>query len=186
MACPSVSDSQSARSSVPWSAIVVLAIIPFTWIIYQRFLHPLASIPGPFTASLSRLWMTKHSWDGDMNTTMIALHKRHGPLVRTGPNELSVADLAAIKTIYGAGTPFRKSTWYSVWQGHRKFDLFAERDEKIHGQQRRLVSRAYSMDALKDLEPHVDTAINTFLSKMATLKHSSIDMGKWTQVSVHC
>jgi cytochrome P450 len=126
--------------------------------------------------------MTKHSWDGDMNTIMIALHKRYGPLVRTGPNELSVADLAAIKTIYGAGTPFRKSTWYSVWQGHRKFDLFAERDEKIHSQQRRLVSRAYAMDALKDLEPHVDTAINTFLSKMETLKGGPIDMGKWTQV----
>jgi cytochrome P450 len=62
--------------------------------------------------------------------------------------------------------------------------LFAERDEKIHSQQRRLVSRAYSMDALKDLEPHVDTAIKTFLSKMNTLKGNSIDMGKWTQVSV--
>lgn len=183
MAFPEAPGSSPARSSVPWSAIVLLVIIPLTWIVYQRFFHPLASVPGPFIASLSRLWMTKHSWDGDMNITMIALHKRYGPLVRTGPNELSVADLAAIKTIYGAGTQFRKSTWYSVWQGHRKFDLFAERDEKIHGQQRRLVSRAYAMDALKDLEPHVNTAINTFLSKMDTLKHSSIDMGKWTQVS---
>jgi cytochrome P450 len=183
MSFTETSGSQSARSSIPWSLIILLAIIPLTWTIYQRFLHPLASVPGPFTASLTRLWMTKHSWDGDMNTTMIALHKQYGPLVRTGPNELSVADLAAIKTIYGAGTPFRKSTWYSVWQGHRKFDLFAERDEKIHSQQRRLVSRAYSMDALKDLEPHVNTAINTFLSKMDALKGSSIDMGKWTQVS---
>lgn len=113
---------------------------------------------------------------------MIRLHKKYGPLVRTGPNELSVADLAAIKTIYGAGTQFRKSDWYSVWQGHRKFDLFAERDEKIHAQQRRLVSRAYSMEALKDLEPHVDTAVNTFISKMAALKHKSIDMGRWTQL----
>lgn len=183
MAFAEAPGSSTARSPVPWAAIVLLAIIPLTWIAYQRFFHPLASVPGPFTASLTRLWMTKHSWDGDMNTTMIALHKRYGPLVRTGPNELSVADLTAIKTIYGAGTQFRKSTWYSVWQGHRKFDLFAERDEKIHAQQRRLVSRAYSMDALKDLEPHVDTAINTFLSKMGTLKNGPVDMGKWTQVS---
>jgi hypothetical protein len=155
MAASGASDLQTARPSMPWSVIVLLAIIPVTWIVYQRFFHPLSSIPGPFTASLSRLWMTKHSWDGDMNTTMIALHKRYGPLVRTGPTELSVADL----------------------------DLFAERDEKIHARQRRLVSRAYSMDALKDLEPHVDAAINTFLSKMGALEDSSIDMGKWTQVS---
>ena len=178
----SSSSTMPALLALPWPTIILLAIGPLTWIVYQRFFHPLASIPGPFLASLTRLWMTKHSWDGDMNTTMIALHKKHGPLVRTGPNELSVADLAAIKTIYGAGTPFRKSDWYSVWQGHRKFDLFAERNEKIHAQQRRLVSRAYSMDALKDLEPHVNAAIETFLSKMATFKGQSIDMGKWTQL----
>lgn len=117
-----------------------------------------------------------------MNTTIIAMHKKHGPLVRTGPNEISVSDLSAIKTIYGAGTQFRKSDWYSVWQGHRKFDLFAERDEKIHSQQRRLVSRAYSMDALKSLEPHVDTAVKTFLSKMSAHKGQLVDMGKWTQL----
>lgn len=169
--------------SSSWSSILLIAIIPaLTWIIYQRFFHPLASIPGPFFASISRLWITKHSWDGDMNTTMIALHKKHGPLVRVGPNELSVSDLTAIKTIYGAGTQFRKSDWYSVWQGHRKFDLFAERDEKIHASQRRLVSRAYSMDALKDLEPHVNTAVKTFLSKMSSLQGGSVDMGKWTQL----
>lgn len=165
-----------------WSPIVLIFVPILTWIVYQRFFHPLAKIPGPFFASLTRLWITKHSWDGDMNTTIISLHKKYGPLVRTGPNELSVSDITAIKTIYGAGTQFRKSDWYSVWQGHRKFDLFAERDEKIHGQQRRLVSRAYSMEALKDLEPHVNTAVSTFLSKMSSLKSSTIDMGKWTQL----
>ena len=35
---------------------------------------------------------------------MIALHQRHGKLVRTGPNEVSVSDLAAIKKIYGASS----------------------------------------------------------------------------------
>lgn len=182
MSSSTANTTGSALLALPWSTIILLSVAPLTWIVYQRFFHPLASIPGPFLASLTRLWMTKHSWDGDMNTTMIALHKKHGPLVRTGPNELSVSDLAAIKTIYGAGTQFRKSDWYSVWQGHRKFDLFAERDEKIHSQQRRLVSRAYSMDALKDLEPHVNAAIETFLSKMSALKGQSIDMGKWTQL----
>ncbi len=38
-----------------------------------------------------------------MHRTMIDLHKKHGKLIRTGPNELSVADLAAIKRIYGKG-----------------------------------------------------------------------------------
>lgn len=108
---------------------ILLFGILVVYVTYQRFFHHLASVSGPFCwASLTRLWVTKHSWDGDMHRTMIDLHEKHGALVRTGPNEVSVSDLNSIKTIYGAGTKFRKSDWYSVWQGHRKFDLFAERD----------------------------------------------------------
>lgn len=33
---------------------------------YQQLLSPMAKIPGPFGASLSRLWMVKHAWQGDM------------------------------------------------------------------------------------------------------------------------
>ncbi|THX98745.1 cytochrome P450 [Aureobasidium pullulans] len=152
------------------------------YVVYQRFFHPLASVPGPFWASLSRLWITKHSWDGDMHRTMIALHEKHGPIVRNGPNEVSIADLSAIKTIYGAGTKFRKSDWYSVWQGHRKFDLFAEKDEKLHGKQRSLISSAYSMTSLKDLEPYVDDSVKRFLDAMSERQNQVVDMGKWAQL----
>ena len=117
-----------------------------------------------------------------MNVTMIRLHKKYGSLVRTGPDEVSVSDLSAIKAIYGAGTKFRKSDWYSLWQGHRKFDLFAERNEKIHAEQRRLVSRAYSMEALKDLEPYVDEAVRVFLDNMEQRQGQVIDMGNWVQL----
>lgn len=159
-----------------------LLALPLGYVIYQLYFHCLASTPGPFWARLSRLWMTKHSWDGDMNTTMIELHKKHGSLVRTGPNEVSVSDLAAIKTIYGAGTKFRKSNWYSVWQGHRKFDLFAERNEKIHGEQRRLISRTYSMDSLRMLEPYVDNAVAVFMNEMKQRADEVLDMGNWVQL----
>jgi hypothetical protein len=68
---------------------------------YTQFFDPLRKIPGPFLARWSRAWMVYHSWKGDMHTLMIALHKQHGKLVLTGPNEVSVADPAAIKAMYG-------------------------------------------------------------------------------------
>lgn len=172
--------SSLAVSSVLLPAALVA--VPLVYVLYQRYFHPLASISGPFSASLSRLWMTKHSWDGDMNRTMIELHAKHGSLVRTGPNEVSVSDLTVIKTIYGAGTKFRKSDWYSVWQGHRKFDLFAERNERVHGEQRRLVSRAYAMDSLRDLEEFVDDAVKVFLDNMSQRQGQVLDMGNWVQL----
>lgn len=77
---------------------VVLATL---YVLYYRVFSPLASIPGPVEASLSRLWLVKHTWKGDMHREMLKLHAKHGKLVRTGPNEVSVTDLNAIKKIYG-------------------------------------------------------------------------------------
>lgn len=81
------------------------------------------------------------------------------------------------------GNDFQKSAWYSVWQGRRTFDLFGERDEKIHGAQRRLVAQPYSMTALYDVEDYVDNAIKVFLKRMEDIRgQGSIDLGKWLQL----
>lgn len=69
-----------------------------------------------------------------------------------------------------------------MWQGHRKFDLFAERDERIHRTQRRLVSHIYSMDSLKDLEKYVDDAVHVFIKKVEGMQGQSMDMGLWVQL----
>lgn len=81
--------------------ILISVVAVAGYVLYERFLAPCAGIPGPFFASLSRWWMIKHSLDGDMNRVMIQLHEKYGPLVRTGPSELSISDLSAIRKIYG-------------------------------------------------------------------------------------
>ncbi|KAK2770579.1 cytochrome P450 oxidoreductase [Colletotrichum kahawae] len=82
----------------------------------------------------------------------------------------------------GAGSKFRKSDWYSVWQGRRKFDLFPERDDAIHAAQRRLVSRPYAMSTLKELEPYVDSAIHVLFDKLNEMVGQTVDMGNWVQL----
>jgi hypothetical protein len=71
------------------------------YIVYICYLSPLAHIASPLGLSLSRLWMIKHAWEGDTHRQMIALHERYVKVVRTGPNEVSVSKLSAIKKIYG-------------------------------------------------------------------------------------
>lgn len=150
--------------------------------------------------------MAKHAWQGDMHRQMIDLHSKYGKLVRTGPYEISVFDLGAIKAIYtvsllsifspsgdvlrrahpelllGLGTNFRKSEWYDVFQGHRKIDLFAERDEGNHASQRRLVDRIYAMDSLKDLEKCIQDAVTHFISKLHEMQGTKFDLGVWLQL----
>lgn len=113
---------------------------------------------------------------------MIALHGCHGKLVRTGPNEVSVSDVIAIKKIYSPGTKFRKSDWYSVWQGRRKFDLFPERDEGVHGKQRRLVSAIYSMGGISQYQGRVDEAIKVFVAETEKRVDTVMDLGNWLQL----
>ncbi|KFY24339.1 hypothetical protein V491_02193 [Pseudogymnoascus sp. VKM F-3775] len=113
---------------------------------------------------------------------MIDVHKKYGKLVRVGPNELSTADIDSLKIIYGAGNNFRKSDWYSVWQGTRKWDLFSERNEDIHRAQRRLVSHIYSLSSMKKLEPYVDQSVAFFLNKLSTMEGQEIDVNKWVRL----
>lgn len=75
------------------TGVVILLTLPF-W-------DPLASVPGPFWARWSPIWMIYHSLKGDMHREMIRLHQKHGPIVRTGPYEVSVSDPDAVQVIYG-------------------------------------------------------------------------------------
>lgn len=58
----------------------------------------------------------------------------------------------------------------------------SERDERLHGSQRRLVSQIYSMESLKDLEKYVDDAVEHFSRKMQDRLGENINMGLFVQL----
>ncbi|KAJ5923157.1 Cytochrome p450 family protein [Penicillium verhagenii] len=126
--------------------------------------------------------MAKQAYGDSFHRTNIALHEKHGKLVRTGPNEVSVADLGLVKKIFAAGNKYRKGPFYISWKGKRKFDLFGERDEKNHSAMRRLVSRVYSMDSMRDLEIYAEKTVARFVTRLGELQGEKVDMGTWFQL----
>ena len=76
-------------------------VLPILYFVYIRYFTGLSHIPGPFLASVSNLWKIRAAWQEAMPQQNIALHKKHGPLVRIGPNMISVDDPASMATIYG-------------------------------------------------------------------------------------
>lgn len=87
-----------------------------------------------------------------MHRIVIGMDKRHEKLVRIGPNEISVSDYSTVKQIYGASSEFRKSAWYSVWQGHEmKLCKACNVD---------FVSGIYSMEYLKSFEADIGDAVS--------------------------
>lgn len=84
----------------------------------------------------------------------------------------------------GAGTNFNKGESYIPFGGMRTFDLFTERDERVHGQQRRLVASAYTMNAIKSLEPYVNHTTAVLLAKLGELsaKGQAVDIAYLLQL----
>jgi cytochrome P450 len=156
--------------------------VAIAYVVYQRFFSPLAKVPGPFWASLTRFWLVKVVRESNYHRVAQQLHAKYGSVVRIAPDEVSVSDLDGFRKIYGSGSRFPKSSFYGVFQGTRVFDLFAGQDEAIHGKHRKLVARAYTMETLKDLEPYVDKMLDIFTTKMDEQVEQNIDMSNWLQL----
>jgi hypothetical protein len=166
---------------------LALAGYTLAWIAYSRLLHPLKHIPGPFWASISRLWMVHHLWRGDMDIVQRKLHQRYGPLVRIAPDEIACAAPEAISKIYPTSKPLAKQHgFYSVWQ-NKSFskypDNFSNTDEKLHSERRRIVNNVYSMSTILSLEPYIDDCSRLFVQRMGEFADSgtAVDLGDWLQ-----
>ena len=57
---------------------LLLTIFFIGRLLYKRYASSLRSVPGPFTASFTRLWKLRQMYKGDMEKTNIALHRKYG------------------------------------------------------------------------------------------------------------
>jgi hypothetical protein len=71
--------------------LYVLGLLIIGTVISRRYLYTISRIPGPWLASITRLWHAYHIFQGDHNTLIIKLHQDHGQFVRIAPNEVSVS-----------------------------------------------------------------------------------------------
>jgi hypothetical protein len=85
-------------------AFVPLGIVCWLLQSYLRLRH----IPGPFLAAWSNLPRVSWVVSNKAHVIHISLHRKHGRLVRFGPNMISVSDPAEISQIYGFSGKFRK------------------------------------------------------------------------------
>lgn len=79
-------------------ALLWLALLVITRYLYRLFLHPLARVPGPKLAALTRRWQL--SKISSHKQFLQELHDRYGPVVRIGPNQVSVNSEQAFQAIY--------------------------------------------------------------------------------------
>lgn len=76
----------------------------------RRYFSPISHIPGPFFASVSRLWHVRQILRGKQNYKLLELHEKHGHFVRIAHNEVSVSHPHGVKALYLASVPKASTT----------------------------------------------------------------------------
>nr|DAD54579.1 TPA_asm: FscF [Fusarium equiseti] len=148
---------------------------------YRLFLHPLAKFPGPFLWKISiwpTVWQCAH---GKRHLDLLAAHKRHGPVVRIGPNMLSYNTGSAARTIYASRhANVRKSDFHlTVDASVSAPSLFSIVDREKHAFRRRVVSQAFTEKAMMDASEFYLKYMKVFLDVL----HDKVGTG-WTKVDI--
>ncbi|KAK3112206.1 hypothetical protein LTR53_011770 [Teratosphaeriaceae sp. CCFEE 6253] len=143
------------------------AALLLSWLeqaIRYRFLSPLRHFPGPFWASITRLWIAYHNIKGDECEVELALHRRHGPVLRVTPTMLLVSDATKLPDVYSRNA--NKSPYYVTGSFGKTESLFNMQDHKVHAHYRKIAAGPYAFSNIKKMEPLVDASIRLWINAM--------------------
>jgi len=111
---------------------------------------------------------------------------RYGSMVRISPDEVSCGSLEAFKQIHRIGTPFMKSSFYEAMSTGpdegQHLGIFSFTNPRAHAARRRLLSRGFSQNYLRDRwEDVVRAKVKLAVSNMKAegVSAGKSDMLKW-------
>ncbi|OHW97906.1 benzoate 4-monooxygenase cytochrome p450 [Colletotrichum incanum] len=167
-----------------------LTLVPLLLVINglrTRYISPLRGCPGPFLASISRLWKVLSTASRHTHLDHIALHRKYGTVVRIAPNEVSIASPEAARLVLSAGKRFYKTAFYAVFPPPENPDIFTEINEEAHARKKKVANLPYSMVAMQQLGPFIDDTIDLLVTKLGGFAtqpmeykaHNSVNLGTW-------
>lgn len=77
---------RNGLNACPWLAVVasllgaILALM-----LYRRYIAPLSDVPGPFWASVGRIWHTRMIMRGNQGEDLLRLHQEYGMCLKIAP-----------------------------------------------------------------------------------------------------
>lgn len=132
------------------AALSLLFILgTYRYILHPVLISPLRKIPpAHWSAPISPIWILFTRRRRNENTTIYALHQRLGPLVRLGPNEISVNCVdGGIRTIYSGG--YEKGDWYAVFDNYGVDNIFSSLQHGPHSVRKRMLSNVYAKSTIQ-------------------------------------
>ena len=144
--------------------------------LYNIFLHPLRSFPGPLLHRASRIPYCVSALRGTLTFDVLDLHKEYGSVVRVAPDELAFADSSAWKDIMGHRSGGQEM---GKWQPFTRpvetmpTDIInADREE--HSRLRRQLAHGFSDKSMREQQPIIRKYIDLLIQRL----HENCDGGK--------
>lgn len=135
------------------SPLIIGVIAAFLAVFFHQYFLAFSSerisrIAGPKLYAFTKWRLAWDDWKGQRTRSIHALHLKHGPVVRIGPNEVHFSSLSALRSIYGAGSGFERTGFYRMFDAYGKRNLFTFASVVDHAKRKRLIAHAYSKSSM--------------------------------------
>ncbi|KAJ7139173.1 hypothetical protein C8R44DRAFT_693598 [Mycena epipterygia] len=137
--------------------------------------HSLAHFLGPTINKVSKLWGCWIAYRGYQYLHHKKLHDTYGPYVRTGPNEISVADAAAVSEILNFGG-LDKGRFYESGRHSSTPPTIVGLVGEAHAEKRRVWNRAMTSAALREYDSLVAKRATQLVSRLGEQKNGIVDL----------
>lgn len=161
-------------------ALIAAGLLLPLCLLYFFLLDPLRSVPGPFLARCSSLWLLTADLSGYRSHTIHSLHKQYGPVVRIGPQEVSFSSRQAMRDLYGANTVYMKAPIYGAY-GRKS--LFTMQKKEEHRARAKRVGHVFAPASISQVEPIVSEQLQKLLQKLSARLDQPLDVLLWFRMT---
>ncbi|KAJ5793372.1 uncharacterized protein N7503_009350 [Penicillium pulvis] len=152
-------------STALWVVPLVFIGLICKWV-YRLYCHPLSKIPGPKIAACTSLWLAYHTYIGNECTAVYSLHRRYGPVLRVGPNDVDISNADAIEPVYVARGGFPKSDVYSKFDIDGHNTIFSTLTLPERATRAKAVASLFSTASLRQAEPLLSQVFDDFIARL--------------------
>ncbi|KAI3326233.1 cytochrome P450-like protein [Xylariaceae sp. AK1471] len=147
-------------------ALAFAAIFLLTIAVQRLFLSPLSRIPGPKLAALTYYYQSYYEFfphRGQFLFKCDELHKKYGPVIRIGPDEVHINDPWYWDETYPPPSRRRHKSPLYYWMGGMgsfgDTSMFTTLDHDHHRIRKSAVGTFFSKQKVRELEPRLRTKV---------------------------
>jgi cytochrome P450 len=144
----------------------VLSLLYSCWLIYCYVKDAKRLRRFPSLTPLAGITYLPWIWASIRLRRFLVLHEahQHAPIIRIGPNALSLNDSRAAQVIYGHGTQTIKDSYYDSGAGPYRH-LADTRDKQEHSRKRRILASGYALTTVVKWEHKIANRIQALVNQ---------------------